>query len=90
MCFSPLRRKTSELEGEECNKAKQSCGWNVPELRTTCQFGCRLSAIEGHQVDDFKCERNTRKKNIDEKVDDLNCQRILRKKTNEEIILFLH
>jgi hypothetical protein len=35
MCFSPLRRKTSELEGEEYNEAKQSCRWNVPELRTT-------------------------------------------------------
>jgi hypothetical protein len=35
MCFSPLQRKTSELEGEEYNEAKQSCGWNVPELRTT-------------------------------------------------------
>jgi hypothetical protein len=35
MCFSPLQRKTSELEREEYNEAKQSCGWNVPELRTT-------------------------------------------------------
>jgi hypothetical protein len=35
MCFSSLRHKTSELEGEEYNEAKQSCGWNVPELQTT-------------------------------------------------------
>jgi hypothetical protein len=35
MCFSPLRRKSSQLEGEEYNEAKQSCGWNVPVLRMT-------------------------------------------------------
>jgi hypothetical protein len=35
MCVSPLRRKTSELEREEYNEAKQSCGWNVPELQKT-------------------------------------------------------
>jgi hypothetical protein len=79
-----LRRKTSELEGEEYKEAKQSCRWNVPELRKTCYFGCRLP------ISIFNCQQILRKKTIEEKVDNLNCQGIPRKKTSEEIIYIYH
>jgi hypothetical protein len=51
-------------------------------------FGCCLSAIEGHQVDDLNCQQIPRKKNIEEKVDYLNCQQIPRKKTVKKLFIF--